>query len=97
MPPASSNPGQGPVDECDDDDSISRHTGLEMEDFLTILAEEGDTIDVEAFVNISALWGTRERTASTRRLVADEVAKLIWDQIQYRFTYVPSPSRNPTR
>jgi hypothetical protein len=53
-------------------------SNLVLADFLCVVEQQGDSVELEAKVNISVLpKGRRER--------ADMLSKLVWEKLNYRF------------
>lgn len=77
--------------DCDDSSDTppaENLSELTLCEFLDFIQDQGDTLTVEATVNVSSLWGSQERDEGTRRKIADELARLVWEKLSYRFTYV---------
>ncbi|KZT18513.1 hypothetical protein NEOLEDRAFT_1159440 [Neolentinus lepideus HHB14362 ss-1] len=56
---------------------------LALEDFLHVLQQQNDTLELEAEVDLNDTWGTH----SQPREIADKLAELCWDMMNYRWLY----------
>jgi hypothetical protein len=75
--------------DSDNDKSNDDELGvLGLEDFLNVLTQQDDNLELDARVEISSLAGTsREK--------ADQLAVLIWKKMKYRFVCVRSAMQGP--
>ena len=53
-----------------------------LEDFLALLRNQGDSLKLDAYVNINSI--DPDQSLSSREQ-ADHIAKLIWDMMGYRW------------
>jgi hypothetical protein len=67
-----------PAEDCEGNGPSVSLDEIELEDFLSFLGEQDDSVSLEATVNIAELHGSiREK--------ADALSKLVWDMMNYRF------------
>lgn len=79
--------------EKEEDDIRQTHTALrlskiDLEAFLNTISRSEDVKSFDAFVNISSFHSDNLRES------ADKLAEAVWDQLQYRFTWVMFHSLN---
>jgi hypothetical protein len=75
------NSGAGDVDEPDQEAFGADLGVLPLSAFIDALVEQGDSVELEARVDIASISGAR-------RDRADELARLIWKERSYRFMCV---------
>ncbi|KZT30250.1 hypothetical protein NEOLEDRAFT_1153530 [Neolentinus lepideus HHB14362 ss-1] len=56
---------------------------LALEDFLHVLQQQNDTLELEAEVDLNDTWGTHLQP----REIADKLAELCWDMMNYQWLY----------
>ncbi len=68
----------GTVEE--DESGFTQLSDIPLNTFLSLLAQQGNVLNVEARVNIESLDVKGEKRAK-----ADALAELVWQQMNYRF------------